>query len=71
MMINGITMNTEARNNDLLLIIKCCQYSVHPSDTKCKKSIGEKHTLLSKQRTIGTKGGILKYLQVAKGHQTL
>lgn len=36
-MINGNTMNTKAHNNDLLLIIKHCQYFVHPSSTTCKK----------------------------------
>lgn len=36
-MINGNTMNTEAHNNDLLLIIKHCQYFVHSSNTTCKK----------------------------------
>ena len=37
MMINGNTMNTKAHNNDLLLIIKHCQYFVHPSSTTRKK----------------------------------
>lgn len=46
MMINCITMNTKARNNDLLLI-KLCQYFVNPSDMICKKS---NETLLNKQR---------------------
>lgn len=36
-MINGNTMNTTVHNNDLLLIIKHCQYFVHPSSTTCKK----------------------------------
>jgi hypothetical protein len=30
-MINGNTMNTTVHNNDLQLIIKHCQYFVHPS----------------------------------------
>ena len=47
MMINCITMNTKARNNDLLLIIKLCQYFVNASDMICKKS---NETLLNKQR---------------------
>lgn len=47
MMINCITMNTKARNNDLLLIIKLCQYFVNPSDMICKKS---NETFLSKQK---------------------
>lgn len=36
-MINGNMMNTKAHNNDLLLIIKHCQYFVHPSSTTWKK----------------------------------
>lgn len=45
-------MNTKARNNDLLLIIKLCQYFVNPSDMICKKS---NEILLSKQREKGRK----------------
>lgn len=37
MVINGNMMNTTAHNNDLLLIIKHCQYFVHPSSTTRKK----------------------------------
>lgn len=36
-MINGNAMNTKAHHNDLLHIIKHCQYFVHPSNTTCKK----------------------------------
>lgn len=62
MMINCITMNTKARNNDLLLIIKLCQYFVNPSDMICKKS---NETLLNKQREREERTG-LAILNISK-----
>lgn len=60
MMINGNTMNTKAHNNDLLLIIKHCQYFVHPSSTTCKKF---NETFLNKPWGKGRADQAALYLQ--------
>lgn len=59
-MINGNTMNTKAHNNDLLLIIKHCQYFVHPSSTTYKKF---NETFLNKPWGKGRADQDTQYLQ--------